>query len=156
MLSLPGLVAAGTLDFDITILFQFVIFSLAIAIMHFLIIKPYLQVREAREEGTQGKREDATETEERAMQQKAKYEEQLSEARRDAMGVRESLRNQGLAEKEEMVEEVRREVAAKLTEERGALNKRVSELEEQIDERAEALAKMMIDKVLPEDLEAAN
>ena len=81
----PMLLAAGALDFDITIVFQFVIFILAIALLHNILIKPYLQTREARDEGTEGSREEADEMQQLAVQRRAEYEDQLSEVRRDAM-----------------------------------------------------------------------
>ena len=146
------LLGAATLDFDITTVFQFVIFALAIAILHALIIAPYLKVREMREEGTEGNREAAEETEALALHRKAEYDDQLAEARRDAMGVRESLRGQGIAQQEEMVDEAKREVQAKLDEERRALHIRVDELESQLDAKASEFARLMLDRVLPNDM----
>ncbi|MEC9399694.1 MAG: ATP synthase F0 subunit B [Myxococcota bacterium] len=146
----PMLLAAGALDFDITIIFQFGIFILAIALLHNILIKPYLQTREARDEGTEGSREEADEMQQLAVQRRAEYEDQLSEVRRDAMGVREELRNQGVAEQEDMLDEVRREVAAKLTEERGKINTKVREAEDELDARAKQIAELMVSKILPE------
>lgn len=146
----PALLAAGALDFDITIIAQFVIFMIAIALMHTILITPYLKARELREEGTEGNREEAIETQQLAVQRKSEYEDQLSEVRRDAMGVREELRSQGVAEQEDLMDEVRREVGATLTEERARISKRVHEAEAELDARASQLAEMMVAKILPE------
>ena len=68
ILQLPPVMASAALDFDITMVIQFGIFALTVAILHVLIIKPYMQAREARSEGTEGSREDADEMHERAEQ----------------------------------------------------------------------------------------
>lgn len=150
LVHVPGLVAAGALDFDITTVFQFVIFALAIVSLQFILIKPYLQVREARDEGTLGSREEADEMTARAEQMLSKYEAQLTEARRDAVEVREAKRGEGEAEREDTLDEARREVAATLTQGRGEINQRVAEAEVEIERRAQQLAEMMVEKVLPE------
>lgn len=150
ILQLPTLTASGALDFDITMVIQFVIFALTVGILHVLLIKPYMQAREARSEGTEGSREDADEMHERAEQVLARYEERLTEARREAVKVREEFRAEGLSEQQEMLDEVRKEVFTKLEKERGVLNAKVSDAEEELDKRAEQLASMMVKRVLPE------
>ncbi len=150
ILQLPTLTASGALDFDITMVIQFVIFALTVGILHVLLIKPYMQAREARSEGTEGSREDADEMHDRAEQVLARYEERLTEARREAVKVREEFRAEGLSEQQEMLDEVRKEVFTKLEKERGVLNAKVSDAEEELDKRAEQLASMMVKRVLPE------
>lgn len=150
ILHIPSLLAAGSLDFDITLVFQFVIFMATLIMMHTLLIKPYLQVREAREEGTQGSREDADEMHERAEQLLTRYDEQLADARRNAVGVRDSLRGQGIAEQDDLLDEVRAEITTKLADERGKIAESVTSAEAQIEERARKIAEVMVQRVLPE------
>ena len=150
--SMPAarLLAAGALDFDATIFLQFIIFSLAIVLLHVLIIQPYMRIREARDEGTAGNREEAEELHARAEMTLARYEEQIAEARRDAMGLRESLRSQGSAEQDDMLAEVRSEVGAMLTTQRAELRQKVARAEQELAERTQAMAARMVEKVLPE------
>jgi F-type H+-transporting ATPase subunit b len=142
--------ASAALDFDITMVIQFGIFALTVAILHVLIIKPYMQAREARSEGTEGSREDADEMHERAEQVLARYEERLTEARRDAVKVREDFREEGLTNQSAMVSEVRAELAKKLEGERQTLRERVVEAEDELEARADQLATMMVERVVPE------
>lgn len=150
ILQLPTMTAAGALDFDITMVIQFGLFALTVLVLHFVLIKPYMQAREARSEGTSGSREDADEMHQRAEQVLARYEERLTEARRDAVKVREEFRDEGLSEQQGMIDEVRAELAVKLEKERTVLRERVVEAEDELEARAENLAAMMVERVLPE------
>lgn len=150
ILQLPPVMASAALDFDITMVIQFGIFALTVAILHVLIIKPYMQAREARSEGTEGSREDADEMHQRAEQVLARYEERLTEARRDAVKVREGFREEGLNSQSSMVSEVRAELAKKLEGERQTLRERVVEAEDELEARADQLATMMVERVVPE------
>ena len=144
-----GMLAAVSIDVDITVVFQFVNFTLAVFFLHMIIGKPYLKAREAREEGTEGSREEADDMFARADQMVIQIEAQMNEARRDAMEVRESLRNQGVAEQRDIVDETRGELDDHLATERAKLDGLVKNAQRQLDTRAADLAKRMVERVVP-------
>lgn len=141
---------AAAIDIDVTVLFQFVTFALVVTSLNFIIIQPYLKAREAREEGTTGSMEEAEETQARAQSMGKEYDERSTEARRDAMEVRETMRGQGLAEQRDMIEEAREEIMAGLEQDRRHIASMVADAESQLEERAKSLANMIADKVAPE------
>ena len=143
------LLAAGGLDIDVTVGFQFVWFIATLAMLNVIIIQPYLKVREERAEATTGSREDAEEMDERAEQLREEFDDKMAGARRDAMEVRESLRGQGVAEQEDIVSEVRAELSEKLEAERATIQEKVSAAEADLDARAKELAELMVAKVVP-------
>lgn len=142
--------AAAAIDIDVTVLIQFVTFALVVTSLNFIIIQPYLKAREAREEGTAGSREEADDLQARAQEVLKDYDERLTEARRDAMEVRETMRGQGLAEQRDLVEEARAEISAHLAQDRLHIASLVEAAESKLEERAQELAKMIADKVAPE------
>ena len=148
--SSPLLVAAVAIDIDGTLFVQMGAFLLVFVILNFVLIKPYLKTVEAREESVQGSSEEAGEMDAQAAVLTASYDEKLSKARREAQDVRESLRNQGLAEQDDILEEVREELGGKLAEERKVIEERVVAARAEIDERARTLAEAMVQKVLPQ------
>lgn len=145
----PPMLASVAIDIDITVAFQFVTYALTTFALYFLMVKPYLKVREDRDEGTEGSREEAEEMEARAEQVLARYESQLADARRDAMEVRESRRSEGLAEQDDILGKVRTEVTEKLEDERARIAGLVASAEADLEARAQELAGLMVQKVLP-------
>lgn len=142
-------VAAAAIDIDGTVLIQFVIFAFVLLFLHVALFRPYLKAVEAREEGVGGAREEAAEMEARASNMIDEYEQKMRQARRDAQDVRESLRNQGLQEQNDLVDEVRDEVGDKLDEERDQIRRQVESAKTEIKGRSKQLASAMVDKILP-------
>ncbi|MGM0558574.1 MAG: ATP synthase F0 subunit B [Myxococcota bacterium] len=142
-------VAAAAIDLDGTVLIQFVIFAFVLLFLHFVLFRPYLKAVDAREEGVGGAREEAAEMEARASNMIDEYEQKMRQARRDAQDVRESLRNQGLQEQTDMVEDVRDEIGDTLAEEREQIREQVESAKADIKSRSEQLASAMVDKILP-------
>lgn len=143
------LVAAAAIDVDGTVLIQFVIFSLVLVFLNLVLFQPYLKARDARREGVGGAKEDAVEMETRAAQLVEEFDQRMRQIRRNAQDVRESMRNQGLQEQADLVEEVRDELGAQLEEEREKIRGQVGDAKAEIRARSEALASAMVDKVLP-------
>lgn len=141
--------AAASIDIDITMGFQLILFLFLLLVFHFLLIKPYLEAVEMRQAGVQGSREDAAEFEGRAEALLAEYESKMRQSRRDASEVRDSLRNQGQQEGNELLAEARGEVSDKLEEERERIREEVDGAEAKLKERAESLSSVMVKKVLP-------
>lgn len=141
--------AAAAIDVDGTIIVQMVLFFFVLFFLHFVLFRPYLKAVDAREDGVEGAREEAAEMETRAGRVIEEYEEKMRQARRDAQDVRESLRNQGLQEQNDMVQEVREEIQGKLKEERAKIANKVDSARSDIEQRAQGLADAMTAKILP-------
>ena len=146
---LQPVVAAAAIDIDGTIIVQMILFFFVLFFLHFVLFRPYLKAVDAREDGVEGAREEAAEMETRAGRVIEEYEEKMRQARRDAQDVRESLRNQGLQEQNDMVQEVREEIQGKLQEERARIANKVDSARADIEERAQSLADAMTAKILP-------
>ncbi len=142
-------ILAVSIDLDGTFFVQMVFFLITIGVLHFILLKPYMRAMEAREERVGGSAEEATEMEEQAENLQAKYDERMTRARRDAQEVRESLRQQGLAEQRDIEAEVREELTAKLDEERANLDAQVQEARQELEARAEGLADAMVRRLVP-------
>ncbi|GEM_PF-2241215 len=138
------------LDIDGTIVIQLVIFWFVVGFVHFVLVKPYMKVVEARDEGIGGSREEAAEMEAEADDLKDTYEDRRQEARRDAQQVQKELREQGVETQNEMVEDVRTELRDDIAEKRESIQQRVDEARSQMKERAEELAGDMVDKIIPQ------
>lgn len=78
------------------------------------------------------------------------YEAKMRQARRDATDVRESLRNQGLQEQNDMVGEVREQIQQDLEMERGRIEAKVQTARATIQTRAKSLAGDMVRQILPQ------
>jgi F-type H+-transporting ATPase subunit b len=144
-----SIVAAAAIDIDITMAFQLLLFLFLLVVFNFLLVQPYLKAVEMRQAGVQGSREDAAEFDGKAEAMLAEYETKMRQARRDASEVRDSLRNQGQQEGNEVLAEARDEVSAKLLEERQRIADEVADAEAKLRERAEAISSVMVKKVLP-------
>lgn len=142
-------IADASIDIDGTFIVQMLLFWFVLGFLHFVLFRPYLRALDAREEGVEGSREEASEMQVRASQLISEYEEKMRQARRDAGDVRESLRNQGLQEQDDMLLEVREEVQEKLQGERAKIEQKVSQAHREIQQRAEALASAMVGRILP-------
>ncbi len=142
-------VAAAAIDVDGTIIVQMILFFFVLFFLHFVLFRPYLKAVDAREDGVEGAREEAAEMETRAGRVIEEYEEKMRQARRDAQDVRESLRNQGLQEQNDMVQEVREEIQGKLQEERARIADKVDSARADIEKRAHGLAEAMTARILP-------
>ena len=149
MLAQISILAAVSIDVDITAVAMALLFIIFYYLLQPMILNRYMEARQMRTEAIEGAREDAHEDQARAEATIQKYETQMREARREAQEVRESLRNQGAEEQKEMLEAARAEVQQKLDEEREKIDKQVEEARKQVEGRADALAQAMVDKVLP-------
>lgn len=149
VLTLMPFIAAVTIDLDGTIFVQMIAFLITFGMLHVLLFKPYLKTLNAREERVGGSAEEATEMEAQAELLRGKYDKRIVKARRDAQEIRESLRNQGLAEQQDIQAEVEEELSAKLAEERAAIAERVERARADLKERANGLADSMVEKLVP-------
>lgn len=137
------------IDLDGTFFVQLGIFILVYAFVYAVLVRPYLDVVEEREEGLGGSRDEADAMNVEADQLEDEYEEKMQNARRKAQEVRQRLRDQGLQEQKEMVEEVREEIQTKIESERESIQGKVEEARSELESRAEELASTMVEKIVP-------
>lgn len=142
-------ILAVSIDINGTILVQMAAFLFTLFMLHYLLFKPYLKTLQAREESVGGSEEEAVEMEAQATVLEKKYDKKMRKARRDAQEVRDSLRKQGLAEQEDIHQEVREELDADLSEQRAEIQEHVDAARAEIEERAEGLADAMVARLLP-------
>ncbi len=138
------------IDVDGTLAIQGILFLVTLGLLHVLLFRPYLKTLELRSENVEGSEEEAGELTAQAEVLEKKYDKKIRTARRDAQDVRESLRQQGLAEREDIHSEVREELEAKLQEERATIDDHVEKARRDIEKQAEDLAEAMITKLTPE------
>ncbi len=148
MNSFYPVIASAAIDVDGTMLVQMVVFLGVIIFMHYTLYRPFLRTHEARQEGVEGSREEAAELDARAAMMLSDFDSKMVNARREAQEVRESLRTQGVVEQNEIIEEVREEVAAKIATERKEIAIKVSAAHLELSARSQQLAQAMVDKVI--------
>lgn len=139
------------IDIDGTMVVQALVFLATLFALQHLMFRPYLKTREARKDSVEGSSEEADELGAQAEVLEAKYEEEIRQARRDAKEVRDSLRKQGLAEQQDIHQEVREELEQKLADERATISEHVDAARQEIEERAEGLADAMVGKLIPDE-----
>lgn len=142
------MIADVSIDIDGTILAQGILFLVTLGLMHVLLFKPYLKTRAMREDAVEGSEEEAGEMGEQADVLEGKYDRKIRKARRDAQEVRDSLRQQGLAERDDIHQEVQQELDEKLAEQRAEIQDHVQRAREDIEQRAEHLADTMVSKLV--------
>jgi len=136
-------------DLDGTLFVQMAIFLLMVGFVHVVLVRPFLDVVEEREEGIGGSRDEADEMQAEADHLENEYDEKMRKARREAQEVRQSLRDQGLQEQKEMVDDVRDELQEKIESERTSIQQKVEEARSELESRAEDLASTMVEKIVP-------
>lgn len=149
MLNPVSILAAVSIDVDVTAIFMAGLFALLYLILQPLIINPYMRARQAREEGVGGAKEEASDSEAQAEAMIVEYEERMRKARREATEVRESLRTQGVEEQKELIEEARVAIGTKLADERARLAAETEAARAQLDTKAQALSRDVVEKILP-------
>lgn len=142
-------ILAVAIDVDGTILVQMGAFLFTLFMLHTLLLKPYLKTMDARQESVGGSEEEAGEMQAQAAILESKYDQDMLTARRDAQQVRESFREQGQTEQEEILAEVRRELQAKLEQERAAIADRVEAATRELSQQADQLADSMVNRLIP-------
>ncbi len=146
---LTTIVAAGSIDIDATLAIQMVLFLAFFLILNPLLFQPFLKAMEERKKGLQGSREDAEEFEIRAQNALAEYEKKMRDARREAQGIRDTLRNQGQGEQQDIIEEARQEIAVRIEGERQRIEGERDEALESLKKRSDSLADSIVSKILP-------
>lgn len=95
--SLLAAAEAPLIDLDGTVLLQFAIFVTMVIVLHALVFRPYLKVRQEREKGIDGAREEARGMEERATAAAVEMEAKINKAKQRGEQERLHLRGEAAA-----------------------------------------------------------
>jgi len=87
-----SLVYAGMVDIDNSLFFMLGLFLLFAVLLYILVMKPLIAAQQERHAGTGGAREGAGQIELAIAQQRKSYEQRLGTAKKDAVSIRESLK----------------------------------------------------------------
>lgn len=137
-----------TVDFDMTFLAQFVLFTMFIIVFKPLLFDPLLRVFEERERRTEGAKKEAREMDERAGELLTKYEAELEKVRRTAGVERERLRAETAKLEAQIMAEARAETAKILDAGKARIAAEVTELRRELERSRPELAADIASRVL--------
>lgn len=144
------LVASGgvSVDADVTVLAQFVMFTGFIVLMKPLIFDPLLRLFEERERRTAGAIADAREMDEEAISLKREYDTKFDGIRREASLERERLRAENAKLEAEMMATARAAVAETLDAGKSKAEVEVDRIRKELAEQRQVLAAGIASRVL--------
>lgn len=149
-LHLPHLFASGAIsvDFDLTFLAQFVLFTFFILLLKPLLFDPLLRLFEERERRTEGAKKEAREIDERAAALLTRYETELEKIRREAGVERERLQREHAALEAKVLAEARAETARFLEDGKARIATEVAQMRKEIEAAQPALAAEIASRIL--------
>ncbi len=151
IITMPARTMGGgnPLDFDKSLVIYLVLFLAVFFILKPLLFDPYLKVREARQAGIGGSRDEAQALQAQAEEKLKAYEEGLKVARQEAAERREALKREGQGKEEELLKAAADKAEAKLKEHRAKMATQVEEARGQLKDQAGKLAGAITDQLLP-------
>ena len=151
MITTALLVASESLpvvDIDNTVFLQAILFLSLFVILHFLLFKPWLEVRDRRAARISGAMDEAVQLRAAAEERERDYEARLAKARDEAMDVRSESRKQAEGKEAEIVGAARSEAASELEQTKVKIAGEIDEARAQLGERVESLAGDITKQVL--------
>jgi F0F1-type ATP synthase membrane subunit b/b' len=145
------MIRAGLVDLDATFLVQLVLFLVFAAILNAKIVQPLIRTHEARHVRMAGARVEAERMDLRASEAHTAYLTRLEAARRDAVKIRDAIRDEARRQADGEIEAVRAELAARQTETRSALAAEASRVRASSDAVVEDLAKALANRAIGEE-----
>lgn len=137
-----------SVDFDKSVLIQFVAFLLLLVLIKPLLIDPFLKLMEEREKRTEGARAAARTMDARAGEILQKYEAELDKVRKVAAEERERLRIEGQRLEQRMLEEARVEAARITAEGKQAIAREAEALRADLAKATGSLADDIASRVM--------
>lgn len=143
-------IASGAIsvDFDLTFLAQFVLFTFFILLLKPLLFDPLLRVFEEREKRTKGALVEGGSLDEQTAALMARYEQEVEQIRQEAGKEREALRRDAAALEAKLLAEARAETARFLEEGKARISSEVAQMRKELEEAQPALAAEIASKVL--------
>jgi F-type H+-transporting ATPase subunit b len=140
--------AAISLDFDLTFIAQFVLFTAFVMFLKPLLFDPLLKVFEERERRTEGAKQEAREMDAEAGELLTRYEAELDKVRREAGLERERLRQETTRLEAKIMAEAREETARILDAGKARIAAEVAELRKELERTKPELAAQIASRML--------
>jgi F-type H+-transporting ATPase subunit b len=145
-------VASGSehplIDLDNTLFVQALVFAIMAFLASRWLFKPYLKMREERDEGIEGAREEAERLNAEAEAQLADYNGKLADARERASGEQRKVRAEAAAREQELIDATRSESLGAIEEAKTKLDQEVDAARNELMPKADLLARDMVSKLL--------
>ena len=136
------------IDLDLTVILQLIVFLTTAVLLSRLLFRPFLEVRNAREAGIEGARDDARRMDEEARARIADYDARLGRAKVKANDDRLALRGEAMVREREIGEKARGETQVLLDAARGKLERDAAEARHALEPRTREIAGAMARKIL--------
>jgi len=136
------------IDMDATIFLQLGIFTFMALVATKFLFKPYLAMRDQRDAGIRGGREDADRMSAEADAQLADYEEKLAAARAKAQAEQRKIRTEAAAHEQKVTGEARAEALARIESAKEKVASETETARQELLPRANELANQIVDKLL--------
>ncbi len=133
---------------DITLLYQWAIFIVAVFVLNFLIFRPALRIILARRQATHGDEELAAEFEKKVGQLSLRIEKSLKEARSEGHDIMVQLRQDAEHVAQDTIQAARGKMDEELQSVREKLDQESKEVEMQLKQHAQDLSSLLAQRVL--------
>ncbi len=140
--------AAGMVDFDLSLVFMLGLFIVFAVLLHFIVLKPLIAAQEARHRGMGGAREDASSFELKAAEMRLDYDRHLAKARQDLVVVRDGMKKQASDEAHARVAATQAETDARIAAAKGELAKFAERARAEMKANADQIATDLAHKLL--------
>jgi len=144
--------AGVSVDFDGSVLIQFVVFLLLFILLKPVLLDPFLKVVEEREKRTDGAKKEAREMDERAGDIIKRYETELEKVRKVANEERERHRSEAQKLEAKILGEARAEATKASDEGKGKIQKEAESIRFELGQLSASLSKEIASKVLGREL----
>lgn len=136
------------IDLDATIFLQLGIFTFMALVATKLLFKPYLAMRDKRDEGIRGARDEADRLSAEADAQLADYEDKLAAARSKAQAEQRKIRTEAAAHEQKVTSEARAEALARIETAKQKVASETEAARTELMPKADELANQIVDKLL--------
>ena len=140
--------APPLIDLDATVLLQFALFLIMMAILHFLVFRPFLQARAEREDRIDGERRRAREMEESAQQKIADFEARLEKAKQSGIATRNRAHSEALGRERAILDRARAETQKLVDEQRTEAQRAGQEARARLAVEAESWGRRLASRIL--------
>jgi F-type H+-transporting ATPase subunit b len=144
------ILSSGLIDLDGTFFLQLAIFMIFAFLLNVLLVKPLMKTQSSRHAHMAGAREEAERMNISAADDAETYDSRIAAARKEAMGVRDDIRDSATAEAQAQLGSVNDETQAQLVEGRAKIAAATAATQGDTDAAVEALATAIADRVLGE------
>lgn len=148
LIAAPAESSPPLIDLDGTVILQFILFLLMLAILSRVVFRPYLKLKEARHAGIEGARHEASAMQERARQTNADYDARLTKARVRGAEERQRLRTEGAVYERQVLGAAREEAHKALEAARGKIAGEASSARTKLEQESKALSRQIVTKIL--------